>query len=156
MQYKYATLVKMLHSKSALTVICALILLIAGAYTIQQSSTPATTTATTQKDMYLDTMHNNVKAISKDVYSLTQTVPKNDDERYTQHSKIENVLYKVRLQNTNAEQDYKNLAGSHKEANEKYRSFLHYAANALVEGYDGKIPDLSNMDQAGKEVLNTD
>ena len=86
-------LLKCFIAKSALTVICALILLLGGAYTIQQSSTPATTTATTQKDMYLDTMHNNVKAISKDVYSLTQTVPKNDDERYTQHSKIENVLY---------------------------------------------------------------
>jgi hypothetical protein len=141
----------MLHSKSALTVIGALILLLGVAYIIQQSSTTATTA--THKDVYIDTMHNNVKTITKDVYSLTQTIPKNDDERYTQHSKIENVLYKVRLQNTDAEQDYKNLAGSHKEANEKYRAFLHYAANALVESYDGKVPDLSKMDQAGKEVL---
>jgi hypothetical protein len=153
---QYAALVKMLHSKSALAVICALMLLLGGAYTIQQSSTTTTASTATQKDMYIDTMHNNVKAITKDVYSLTQTIPKNDDERYTQHSKIENVLYKVRLQNTGAEQDYKNLAGLHREANEKYRSFLHYAANALVEGYDGKIPDLSKMDQAGKDVLDTD
>jgi peptidoglycan hydrolase CwlO-like protein len=153
MQYKYATLVKMLHSKSALTVICALILLLGGAYTLNQSSTSATTTATIQKDMYIDTIHNNVKAITKDVYSLTQTVPKNDDERYTQHSKIENVLSRVRQQNMEAEQDYKNLGGLHKEVNEKYRSFLHFAANALVEGYDGKVPDLSSMDQAGRGVL---
>jgi hypothetical protein len=148
MTFKLANLTQ---SKLIIGLILAAILLLGGAYTVQQKQAPAVSTAT--QDVYVSTIHDNVNQISSEVYRLTQNIPTDDTLKYQHTTDCENDLDKIRYQNLEAEQGYNTISAEHKDINVKYRAFLHEAANAIAISENGQKPDLTKFEQA-KATLN--
>lgn len=125
-----------------LLLILAAFLVLGGAYTMQQYSTPVEQ----PKDAYVDTIQKNAEYINNAVVEIVRT--EGTEANLTYWGNCDDVLYKIRMQNTEAEQGYPTVSTNHRDINVKYRAFLHEAANAVLTCENGGKPDLTKMNTA--------
>lgn len=132
----------LINSKILLLIFTALLIL-GGAYTVQQHSTQIEQ----PKDAYVDTIQKNAEYINGVVVELAKGQGANE-QHIAYWQKCENILDTIRGQNLEAEQGYPTVSANHKDINVKYRAFLHEAANAVIIGENGGKPNLTKMNAA--------